>query len=1061
VILYGLSDLNCCKGTNLPSILAAVLPSVSDAPIRLPGKGISFIFENKAEIFDSVKNYYLTETLKQIYKIVGSLDLVGNPTMVLNSFATGFRDFFAAPSKEFLKSPNNPSRVGIGVAKGTLSLFSHSASGIFGFAAKMLATAGQAAAIFTLDKDYQQWHRDVVLAEAKNLDRHWKRRGVGGLSRMFTRPIFDIARGVVLGATGLVVSPIGGARKDGLAGFARGTAVGVVGVLAKPVVGILDAVSHFAGSIHDVAKSVNVLDRRYEPSKRLRLPYTFGVRNVLIPFNPITARSVLLLKKFPISKRLLSQSQENQPVSVTEVHVASEVLAMEPGVETFVIVSTLRIVLVKVKIDSSGTHIPSLCWEIPLKASTKISPRISDQGHNGVALTITACLCYSGAASVDGLPPSASKKSMDITPRNTDVFPDTQEDVRSFPTSSLQVSEIVSRHSQLETVAEIKSSLDGEGSADEVQLSRYDSRTVLAPTGDVMHFFTVLAEFHHRRQLSRLHNAICCMSGNMGAIILDRGLSKDGSSDGYTSFGEFFFTKTEAVHTDNFENRADNLEDVPWVPVNFFQTVARNDGVDSSKEFSKMRRGWKLEKELEASEEVGGPKWLVKARAEAAFVPEQAPEIPQHIRNTYALQAILMKFYDGTISYDEATAEVEQAIELIERMLSEDKAALDEQNDAHTEILSRFDSRRNIISSPMIARGDSLSGQFASAMDAQERSSISSFRSAVGFISPLQLTPSAMDARNNEKFRPAVGISSSLQETDEERRRPDPHMKHDEHLLEDGLAEESLGEKEKPTHSVDRQEDQEGEDTSADWRSSAIALTDGTLHKSNTMESDQTFLSTNSKPAASRQSSALSDPRMDRLELMLEKLLEVSIINAQQQATVVREPSDMATTAVYTELAKLRAEIEDQRKGEDERIAQLRDEVTKLQEQLKNQKSTVPPIDSPLPDMVQRGADDLKKVTKKGTEEFKMGTKTAGIAALKVRKRVSSLFRKSSTGTNVAPPPLLDDENISALMAEEDLIDLESLELDQEGTAARIISKPRFGHHVSDLTTPDVSNVDC
>jgi hypothetical protein len=77
---------------NLPGIIAAVFPSVSDAPIRLQGKLVQHVFESPVEIVSSLKNYYTNETLKQVYKIIGSLDFVGNPTILLSSFMSGVKD---------------------------------------------------------------------------------------------------------------------------------------------------------------------------------------------------------------------------------------------------------------------------------------------------------------------------------------------------------------------------------------------------------------------------------------------------------------------------------------------------------------------------------------------------------------------------------------------------------------------------------------------------------------------------------------------------------------------------------------------------------------------------------------------------------------------------------------------------------------------------------------------------------------------------------------------------------------------------------------------------------
>jgi hypothetical protein len=91
-----------------------VFSSVSDAPIRLQGKANDHVFESPIEIFSSVKNYCVNETLKQVYKIIGLLDFVGNPTILFSSFDSGVRDLVVAPTKAFLKSPTDVGKVGDG-----------------------------------------------------------------------------------------------------------------------------------------------------------------------------------------------------------------------------------------------------------------------------------------------------------------------------------------------------------------------------------------------------------------------------------------------------------------------------------------------------------------------------------------------------------------------------------------------------------------------------------------------------------------------------------------------------------------------------------------------------------------------------------------------------------------------------------------------------------------------------------------------------------------------------------------------------------------------------------
>jgi Vacuolar-sorting-associated 13 protein C-terminal len=610
------------KVKNLPGLIAAILPSVSEAPIRLPGKGITFIFENRSEIFNSLSNYYINEILKQFYKIIGSIDFVGNPTMLLNSFATGVRDFFVAPSKEFFRSPKNPSRLGLGVAKGTLSLVSHSASGLFGFAAKMSATAAQTAAIFSFDHEYQEWHREHILAEAKNLDRHWKRRGAGGISRIFTRPIVDLVRGTILGTAGLITKPINSARKDGPRGIISGFALGTAGVVIKPFVGILDAFSHFAGSIHDVAKSVNVLDKRYRQAKRLRLPHVFSIRHILIPYDAVASQSLQLLKKFPfVKKNLFHQEIDGQRIK--EVHIASAVLCTDSGIETYIIVSNVRVALVKIKSLGPYHRNEILCWEIPLMGVSNLTSQISEIGHDGTALTISV---------------NFINKNLNHVIGNQFPFPK----MRNL--QELERGQVFSRKSRVDGSTMIPGSeqFDNLNSLSDMKKGKENVNFFPSGYDDAMHnddddssndstdVFSVIADFHNRQKLMRIHNAICCLSQKMDELVFDQRQITDLGTNGYTSFGELHFTEQKSVKRDSWCDGIEALENVPWVPCFFFDSIRNNDRLNAEDDFHLLRLRWNLGEELHASKLIGGPEWLVNARAVAEFLPECTPLYEEH-----------------------------------------------------------------------------------------------------------------------------------------------------------------------------------------------------------------------------------------------------------------------------------------------------------------------------------------------------------------------------------------------------------------------------------------------
>lgn len=123
--------------SSISFLFTTIFSSVTDSPIRINAKQINNVFEPLHVIGTQLKHYYLKEMIYQMYKVILSLEAFGNPTMVVNSFMKGASDFVILPFKEFIRSPHNPSRLGLGLARGTLSLVSHISSGIFGFISKV------------------------------------------------------------------------------------------------------------------------------------------------------------------------------------------------------------------------------------------------------------------------------------------------------------------------------------------------------------------------------------------------------------------------------------------------------------------------------------------------------------------------------------------------------------------------------------------------------------------------------------------------------------------------------------------------------------------------------------------------------------------------------------------------------------------------------------------------------------------------------------------------------------------------------------------------------------
>ncbi len=438
--------------------------------------------------------------------------------MVLTSFRSGLRDFFLQPSRELKHITRNPSRVGVGVLKGTLSLLSNSASGIFGFASNVASTVGNTATLLTLDEHYQRLHSEQKVAQQRHYDR-WKKKGFGHITLMVSRPVHDIVLGVVSASTGLLIEPYRGAKKDGVPGVIKGTAIGVIGVVVKPIVGLSDAFAHIMESIDDIAKSMNLLELKFNPIERYRLPYVFGFKRMLLPFSEVDSRSAQLLLAHPLEKKAKISE---------ETIVASEALHLGNGMERYVVISTMRIALFRLRvIDGQGFLTTTLEWQVWFGKDIRITCSVGSRGHNGYFLCISRC--------------SRSEVSEKLQMKNE------QDEYQS----DISFAEDESEHFPFP---------DTPKSFQPLKLSNL--WPIAASEGYNLTRYTVEGEFKHRRQLSRIHNAICCIFGDFDSIIYERN-HIDGT-EGITSFGPLNFERETKTPLQKTSGDLAMLESTMW-----------------------------------------------------------------------------------------------------------------------------------------------------------------------------------------------------------------------------------------------------------------------------------------------------------------------------------------------------------------------------------------------------------------------------------------------------------------------------------------------------------------
>lgn len=72
------------------SAIGVVVSNIEDAPIRLSGMAITNCIDTADGITSKIVSRYKGDVINQLYKVFGSLNIIGNPMGLLRSISTGF-----------------------------------------------------------------------------------------------------------------------------------------------------------------------------------------------------------------------------------------------------------------------------------------------------------------------------------------------------------------------------------------------------------------------------------------------------------------------------------------------------------------------------------------------------------------------------------------------------------------------------------------------------------------------------------------------------------------------------------------------------------------------------------------------------------------------------------------------------------------------------------------------------------------------------------------------------------------------------------------------------------
>ncbi len=487
---------------------------------------------------------------------------------------------------------------------------------------------GSAAAALSFDEQFKRWHNQQVTDHVRHMHGQFRPKGCQLVTSAVTRPIQDIVAGLLFAVSGVFVEPYKGAQLRGISGFSKGVGIGTVGLVTKPLVGVCDALAHFSESIQDAARGVNVLDKRLPPVEKRRLPYVFGMQKILVSYNSVDGCSSYLLHLFPMKEEKISEFKGE------EILVRSEKLQLEPGVGMYIVVSTKRIALFVRRYDKAEP--PLKRWEIKLSSSIQLVSSVDNYLHNGVVLRITSTPQQNIHRLSSPTSKAVSSGDNDMESSNENTF------LKAFDSSHLHKSSVLP--SRIEENATRKDTTR----TNPVQnvFGAFAGGTKTKKKDKVT--YAVYGEFQHRAELTRIHNAISCLTGQLDSVIYSNGVGVPGHTEGYTSFGPLHFVEDKNQPNPPDISKRARLDSIPWVH-SFKPEEVTN------------RKTWVYADELNERSQTPCPQWLKEASAQAFFHPLPLPPVPSPLNEDSP--EVLEVAYDlrkGLISYKNASEKMHE-----------------------------------------------------------------------------------------------------------------------------------------------------------------------------------------------------------------------------------------------------------------------------------------------------------------------------------------------------------------------------------------------------------------
>ena len=164
--------------------------NLDNARMQLTALILKHPFMSQAALISRISRFYINAVLREVWKLIGSADIIGDPVGLFTDIGTGFSELFYEPAQGMVAGPEE---FALGVARGLKSVVAHTVHGVFSTTSKFTGAVGSGLARLSADDEY--------IAEREAQRRAAPRHVGDGL----VQGAMGMGRGLLDGITGIVV----------------------------------------------------------------------------------------------------------------------------------------------------------------------------------------------------------------------------------------------------------------------------------------------------------------------------------------------------------------------------------------------------------------------------------------------------------------------------------------------------------------------------------------------------------------------------------------------------------------------------------------------------------------------------------------------------------------------------------------------------------------------------------------------------------------------------------------------------------------------------------------